>query len=167
MHNYRLDRYESDSMTNRPIVLLAACMFIVGVARGADDPSMEEILIGVWKVEPRTIKRDNYIRYNEEGTFSITERLPDGRYVVIVRVTNRIIADVPGLINIPGCEDKKECTYDDATEGIGSSFRSAFYVDYFADNWIDDLFTVKGNVMTADDGNGPIKMVKVEHETRQ
>jgi len=31
---------------------------------------------------------------------------------------------------------------------------------HFTSNWIDDLFTVKGNVMTADDGNGPIKLIK-------
>ena len=123
---------------------------------------MEETLLGVWKLEPRVIKRENYIRYQDDSTFSITERLPDGRYTVIVRVTNRVVADFVGAINIPGCEDKTECIYDEATEGIGSSFRSAFYVDYYGDNWIDDLFTVKGNVMTADDGNGPIKLVKVE-----
>ena len=119
-------------------------------------------LLGVWKMEPRILRRENYDAYQEEAIIAITERLPDGRYTVLARMTSRVVAEVKGLIDIPGCEDKKECTFDDATEGIGSSFRSAFYVDYFAANWIDDLFTVKGNVMTADDGNGPIKLIKIE-----
>ena len=123
---------------------------------------MVENLLGVWKMEPRILRRENFVSYQEEATVSITERLPDGRYLVIARMTSRVVTDVEGALNIPGCEDKTECIYDDATEGLGSSFRSAFYVDYFAENWIDDLFTVKGNVMTADDGNGPIKLIKVE-----
>ena len=113
-------------------------------------------------MEPRILRRENFVAYQEEATISITERMPDGRYMVIARMTSRVVADVAGLIDIPGCENKKECIFDDATEGIGSSFRSAFYIDYFADNWIDDLFTVKGNVMTADDGNGPIRLIKKE-----
>ena len=123
---------------------------------------MEETLLGVWKMEPRILRGANFTSYQEEATMSITERMPDGRYLVIVRMTSRIVTDQEGLMNIPGCEDKTECFIDDATEGIGSSFRSAFYVDYYADNWIDDLFTVKGNVMDADDGNGPIRFNKVE-----
>lgn len=125
---------------------------------------MEETLLGVWKMEPRILRGGNFVSYQEEATMSITERMPDGRYLVIVRMTSRIITDQEGLMNIPGCEEKTECFIDDATEGIGSSFRSAFYVDYYADNWIDDLFTVKGNVMDADDGNGPIRFNKVEEE---
>ena len=141
---------------------LIAAIFCPVVLHAQDNPSMEETLLGVWKMEPRILQRNNYVAYQEEATISITERMPDGRYLVIARMTSRVVADVEGLIDVPGCENKKECIFDDATEGIGSSFRSAFYIDYYADNWIDDLFTVKGDVMTADDGNGPIKLIKVE-----
>ena len=141
---------------------LIAAIFCPVVLHAQDNRSMEETLLGVWKMEPRILQRNNYVAYQEEATISITERMPDGRYLVIARMTSRVVADVEGLIDVPGCENKKECIFDDATEGIGSSFRSAFYIDYYADNWIDDLFTVKGDVMTADDGNGPIKLIKVE-----
>ena len=143
-------------------LLLAVFLIPCSIVHGQENDASEDALLGVWKMEPRILRRGNYIAYQEEATISITERMPDGRYMVIARMTSRIVADVEGLIGIPGCEDKKECIFDDATEGIGSSFRSAFYVDYFAENWIDDLFTVKGNVMTGDDGNGPIRLIKKE-----
>ena len=147
-------------MSKSKYFLSGLLLFFCGVLHAQDREAIEETLLGVWKMEPRILQRDNYVAYQEEAIISITERMPDGRYMVIARMTSRVVADFEGLINIPGCEDKTECVFDDATEGIGSSFRSAFYIDYFAENWIDDLFTVKGNVMTADDGNGPIKLIK-------
>ena len=149
-------------MTKLNLFLLAVFILPSGVVHGQGNRSIEETLLGVWKMEPRILRRVNFVAYQEDATISITERMPDGRYMVVVRMTTRIVADVEGAINVPGCEDKMECIVDDATEGIGSSFRSAFYIDYFASNWIDDLFTVKGNVMTANDGNGPIKLIKKE-----
>ena len=149
-------------MTKPELFLSAIFLIPCGVVHGQESRVTEDTLLGVWKMEPRILRRENFIAYQEEATISITERMPDGRYMVIARMTSRVVADVEGLIDIPGCEDKKECIFDDATEGIGSSFRSAFYIDYFADNWIDDLFTVKGNVMTANDGNGPIRLIKKE-----
>ena len=137
-------------------------MLPYGLVQSQEGNSIEDKLLGVWEMEPRILEGPGYIAYQEEATISITERMPDGRYMIIVRMTTRVVSEVSGAINIPGCEDKTECIFDDATEGIGSSFRSAFYVDYFASNWIDDLFTIKGNVMTADDGNGPIKLIKKE-----
>jgi len=149
-------------MPNFRFMLVLLALLPAGAFCAADDDALEKTLLGVWKMEPRVLRGQNFVSYQEEATISITERLPDGRYLVIARMTSRVVTDEEGLLNIPGCEDKTECVYDEATEGIGSSFRSAFYVDYFADNWIDDLFTVKGNVMTGDDGNGPIKLIKVE-----
>jgi hypothetical protein len=150
---------------NRPFLFLSAVLLLAsGSVYPQESNSLEETLLGVWKMEPRILKGGNFVSYQEEATMSITERMPDGRYLVIVRMTSRIVTDEEGLMNVPGCEEKTECFIDDATEGIGSSFRSAFYIDYFADNWIDDLFTVKGNVMDADDGNGPIRFNKVEKE---
>ena len=149
-------------MTKPELFSLAVFLLPCGVVHGQESSSIEETLLGVWEMEPRILRRVNYVAYQEDATISISERMPDGRYMVLARMTTRVVAEVEGAINIPGCEDKKECIFDDATEGIGSSFRSAFYVDYFAANWIDDLFTIKGNVMTGDDGNGPIKLIKRE-----
>jgi hypothetical protein len=162
VHNQNLFVQLCAGMPKLKLSLLCTILLPFVAAYGQDSKSMEETLLGVWKMEPRILRRDNFVSYQEEATISITERMPDGRYLVIARMTSRVVADIEGAFNIPGCEDKKECIYDDATEGIGSSFRSAFYIDYFAENWIDDLFTVKGNVMTADDGNGPIVLIKVE-----
>lgn len=148
---------------SKPVFLPSVLILLAsGLVSAQANNSMEETLLGVWKMEPRILRGANFVSYQEEATMSITERMPDGRYLVIVRMTSRIVTNVEGAINVPGCEDKTECFVDDATEGIGSSFKSAFYVDYFADNWIDDLFTVKGNVMDADDGNGPIRFNKIE-----
>ena len=36
------------------------------------------------------------------------------------------------------------------------------YIDWLDEGWIDDLFTISGNEMTGDDGNGPIRLVKEE-----
>jgi len=144
------------------LFLFALLLLPTGLVHAQDSKTMEETLLGVWKMEPRILRRANYVAYQEDATIAITGRMPDGRYRVIARMTTRVVSDVEGIMDIPGCEDKKECIYDDATEGIGSSFRSAFYIDYFSSNWIDDLFTVKGNVMTADDGNGPIRLIKKE-----
>ena len=151
-------------MNKLNLFLFSISLLVSGPVSAQTSDSLEETLLGVWKMEPRILRGANFVSYQEEATMSITERMPDGRYLVIVRMTSRIVTDVEGAINVPGCEDKTECFIDDATEGIGSSFRSAFYVDYYADNWIDDLFTVKGNVMDADDGNGPIRFNKVEEE---
>jgi len=149
-------------MTKPYLFLPALFVLAHGYVHAQESHTIEETLLGVWKMEPRILRRANYVAYQEDATIAITGRMPDGRYTVIARMTTRVVTDVAGAIKIPGCEDKKECIFDDATEGIGSSFRSAFYVDYFSPNWIDDLFTVKGNVMTADDGNGPIKLIKKE-----
>lgn len=151
-------------MNKTNLFLPSIFLLASGLVSAQTSDSLEETLLGVWKMEPRILRGANFVSYQEEATMSITERMPDGRYLVIVRMTSRIVTDVEGAINVPGCEDKTECFIDDATEGIGSSFRSAFYVDYYADNWIDDLFTVKGNVMDADDGNGPIRFNKVEEK---
>ena len=160
MHNDGIVIHEADSMTKPSLFLIALCTLPHGFAHAQESNSIEDTLLGVWKMEPRILRRADYVAYQEDATIAITGRLPDGRYTVIARMTTRVVTEVAGTIDIPGCEDKKECIYDDATEGIGSSFRSAFYIDYFSSNWIDDLFTVKGNVMTADDGNGPIKLIK-------
>ncbi len=34
--------------------------------------------------------------------------------------------------------------------------------DWISEGWIDDVFTISGNKMSGDDGNGPIKLTKAE-----
>jgi hypothetical protein len=131
-----------------------------GSAAAQDDLTVAQRLPGVWTMAPREYHGEHFVTYWKEATLTIHQPLPDGRFPIMTRTYKTLVANSEGLLNIPGCEDQKECSFDEATEGIGSSFRSAFYVDYFADGWIDDLFTVKGNVMTADDGNGPIVFTK-------
>ena len=42
-------------------------------------------------------------------------------------------------------------------------FRNTIFIDWLDDDgWIDDLLTIDGDVMTGDDGNGPIRLVKEE-----
>ena len=60
----------------------------------------------------------------------------------------------------PECEGKKECRYDDASEGTGRLINGKLFVDWVSDGWIDDVFTVSGDTMTGDDGTGPIKLTR-------
>jgi hypothetical protein len=39
---------------------------------------------------------------------------------------------------------------------------NTFYVDWLGENWRDDVFTVSGNRMTGDDGNGVLDFTRVE-----
>jgi hypothetical protein len=144
------------------VLLLISILFPFCMVHGQESSAPADPLIGVWRMDTRVLKGPDYVMYQDESTFSVTEKLPDGRYMVVVSIANRVVSEHVGAYLRPGCEEKLVCHFDTASEGIGSAFRSAFYVDYFSDSWIDDLFTVKGNVMTGDDGNGPIKLTKVE-----
>lgn len=136
--------------------------FAMTPAVSQDESSVDERVLGVWRMDPRTLQAPGARFVQEDGTVSITDRLPDGRYRVIARITTRGISESDLRFNEPGCHDAKECTYDSATEGIGAVFRDTLYIDWIDEGWIDDLFTIKGNVMTGDDGNGPIRLVKEE-----
>lgn len=129
-----------------------------------DDAPVEERIIGVWRMDPRTLEAPGVMFYQEEGTVSIMERMDDGTFRVMSRVTTRAVAETDDLLFRPGCIGKKECIYDDATEGIGTLLSgSRLYIDWLDDEgWIDDLLAIDGNVMTGDDGNGPIRLVKEE-----
>lgn len=148
---------------------LPICIFIsllllpAGPALWAqEEEPVEDRVIGVWRMDPRTLVAPGATYYQEDGTVSITERLPDGRYRVIARITTRAVSETELTFNEPGCVETTECTYDSATEGIGAVFRNTMYIDWIDEGWIDDLFTIKGNEMTGDDGNGPIRLVKEE-----
>ena len=91
------------------------------------------------------------------------EQKDDGSFRVMARITSRATAVTDDLLVRPGCVGKTECVFDDATEGVGTLMRDKFFIDWLDDDgWIDDLLTVDGNVMTGDDGNGPIRLVKEE-----
>lgn len=135
---------------------------IAAPAYAQDQPSVAERVIGVWRMDPRTLETPGAKYYQEDGTVSILERLPDGRFRVMARITTRAVSESEMTFNEPGCQNTKECTYDSATEGIGAVFRNTMYIDWISDGWIDDVFTIKGDVMTGDDGNGPIRLVKEE-----
>ena len=130
-------------------------------AVGQEDVSVEEQIIGVWRMDPRVLHSPGVVYNQEDGTVSIMERKPDGTFRVMSRVTTRAVAETDDLLFRPGCVGKTECVYDDATEGVGTLFRNTIYIDWLDDDgWIDDLLTIDGNVMTGDDGNGPIRLVK-------
>lgn len=132
-------------------------------AAAQDDVPLEEHIIGVWHMDPRTLESPGVKYYQEEGIVSIMERKPDGSFRVMSRVTTRAVAESDDLLFRPGCIGKTECVYDDATEGVGTLMNDRIFIDWLDDQgWIDDLLTINGNVMTGDDGNGPIRLVKEE-----
>ena len=141
-----------------------ALLIVTLPVRAGDDLPVEEQIIGVWHMDPRTLESPGITFYQEEGTVSIMERMADGTFRVISRVSTRAVAETADLMFRPGCIGKKECFYDDATEGIGTLLSgNRLYIDWLDDEgWIDDLLTIDGNVMTGDDGNGPIRLVKEE-----
>lgn len=138
-----------------------AVVFSTLPAFAQDSESIDDLLLGVWNMELRVLRSFNFVSHQEEANISITEKMPDGTYRVLARVTTRIVADVPGLIDRPGCSDKKECIVDDATEGEGRLVNGKLYIDWIDETWIDDIFTILGDRMEGDDGNGPIRLYKV------
>jgi hypothetical protein len=146
---------------------MAGLWLLAAPVSAQEELSVEERLIGVWRMDPRTLEAPGAKFYQEDGTVSILERLPDGRFRVIARITTRAVSETDMTFNEPGCVNTKECTYDSATEGIGAVFRNTMYIDWVSEGWIDDVFTIKGNVMTGDDGNGPIRLVKEKLSSEQ
>lgn len=144
----------------RWLICLAGTAFL-GSALAQDSKSVDEKLLGVWHMELRVLESMFFVSHQEEANISITEKLPDGTYRVLARVTTRIVADEEGIIDRPGCSDKKECVVDDATEGVGRVIGNRFYIDWIDESWIDDIFTIRDGRMEGDDGNGPIKLFKV------
>ena len=143
--------------------LLLAGIFLVNISYAQEEQSVGERVLGVWRMDPRILYSPGVVYYQEDGTVSIMEQMPDGKFRVMSRVTTRAVAESDDLLIRPGCIGKKECVYDDATEGIGVVFRNTIYIDWIDDDgWLDDLLTIKGEVMTGDDGNGLIRLVKEE-----
>jgi hypothetical protein len=143
------------------LVVGITTLVLVGAAYAQSTEELEKHVIGVWRMEPRTLHSPGVVYYQEDGTVSIMEQRDDGTFRVMSRVTTRAVAETDDLLLRRGCVGKKECIYDDATEGIGTLYRNTIYIDWLDDEgWIDDLLTIDGNEMTGDDGNGPIRLVK-------
>lgn len=140
---------------------LFLCLMLGGQSLAQGDVPLEEHIIGVWRMDMRTLESPGVMYYQETGTITIIERMPDATFRVMSRVTTRAVAESDDLLVRPGCLGKKECVYDEATEGVGVLTDNRIYIDWLDDDgWIDDLLTIDGNVMTGDDGNGPIRLVK-------
>ncbi len=149
-------------MTPRLQTFLIFALSFGWVPAAAQD-NLEEHLIGVWRMDPRTLELPGITAVQEEGTVTVLEQSPDGTFRVMARITTRATAVTEDMFYIPGCVGKKECVFDDATEGVGTIMNDKFFIDWLDDEgWIDDLLTIDGNEMTGDDGNGPIRLVKDE-----
>ncbi len=121
---------------------------------------VDEQLLGEWEMELRILRFPGVAYYQEDASIFINEKMPDGTFRIISRITTRAVAERENLLLRPECEDRKECIYDDASEGVGRLINGKLYVDWVSEGWIDDVFTISGNTMTGDDGNGPIKLIK-------
>lgn len=145
-----------------PILVGLACIALPAFAQGVpgDDQSIEELLIGSWDVAIREFEYENTKVRQTDGVFHVTGRLPDGTYTVLVTIATHISnldeSDRPH----PACDGKSECVQNGATEAIGVYSNGKFRVDYYGENWLDDVFTVSGRKMSGKDLNGPIFMTK-------
>jgi len=143
------------------LILILVLIPISLLAQG--DLSLEARLLGVWRMDPRTLESPGVTVVQEEGAVTVLEQKPEGSFRVMARITSRATAISDDLLLRPGCVGKVECVYDDATEGVGTLMRDKFFIDWLDDDgWIDDLLTIDGNEMTGDDGNGLIRLVKEE-----
>lgn len=137
-------------------------LFSFGAAYAQDRDAIREHLLGAWKMEERILRSPGLVSYQEDATITFTTLLPDGRLQVIARITTRAVAETENQFTRPGCVGKKECIYDDATEGLCAVFGQSLYIDWIDPGWIDDFFKLSGNELNGDDGNGPIRLIKVE-----
>jgi hypothetical protein len=124
--------------------------------------SLDEQILGEWKMELRILDFPGVKYHQEEASIFISEKNPDGTFRIISHITTRAVADSEYLLVRPECEGKTECIYDDGSEGIGRLINGKLFIDWISEGWIDDVFTISGNKMTGDDGNGPIRLTKAE-----
>lgn len=125
--------------------------------------SLDEQVLGEWKMELRILDFPGVKYHQEEASIFISEKMADGSFRVISHITTRAVGESEELLPLrPECEGKTECIYDDGSEGIGRLINGKLFVDWISEGWIDDVFTISGNKMTGDDGNGPIRLTKAE-----
>lgn len=133
---------------------------LLAAAASALAQDMDEQLLGEWKMQRRILKFPGVEYHQEDASIFISEKLPDGTFRIISHVTTRAVAESENLLLRPECEGKRECVYDDASEGTGRLINGKLFVDWVSEGWIDDVFTISGNTMSGDDGNGPIRLTK-------
>jgi hypothetical protein len=138
---------------------MVACLLMTASAMSfAQD--LEQHIIGEWKMDLRILRFQGVEYYQEDASIFISEKMPDGTFRIISHITTRAVAEDARLLLRPECEGKTECIYDDASEGIGRLINGKLFIDWLSAGWIDDVFTISGDTMTGDDGNGPIKLTK-------
>lgn len=135
---------------------------LIAAAATSFAQSIEEQVLGEWKMELRILKRIGVVYYQEEASIFIIEKLPDETFRVMSHMTTRAVAEDERFLDRPECEGKTECFYDDGSEGVGRLINGKLFIDWISEGWIDDVFTISGNKMSGDDGNGPIRLTKVE-----
>ena len=87
----------------RLIILFAAVMWFGPPAFAQDQAELEEHIIGVWRMDPRVLNSPGVVYTQEDGTVSIMEKMPDGTFRVMSRVTTRAVAESDDLLVRPGC----------------------------------------------------------------
>jgi hypothetical protein len=117
---------------------------------------------GEWSMDTRVRRSPGIVFHERDLRIFVGDRTDDGSYRVLSTLTVRAVADSEGWLNRPECAGKKECVFDDGSEGIGRLVGDKFYVDWLDEAWIDDVYTVVGNRMTGHDGNAPLDFVRVE-----
>ena len=146
-------------MNSSRVLSVTSVSLLLAISSFAQD--LDEQILGEWQMELRILDFPG-VKYNqEEASIFISEKLPDGTFRIISHITTRAVADSEYLLLRPECEGKTECIYDDGSEGIGRLINGRLFVDWFSEGWIDDVFTISGDQMSGDDGNGPIRLTKV------
>ena len=132
------------------------------VSEEIDSRSIEALMLGTWVVEDREFESAGVVTRQIEGTVHITDRNPDGTYTVLVTLSTHFKKRDGRKGPLLECDGKNECVRASATEGVGVYSNGRFTIDYYAENWYDDVFTVSGSTMRGRDRNGPIVLRKSE-----
>ena len=146
-------------MNSSRLLSVTSVSLLLAILSFAQD--LDEQILGEWQMELRILDFPGVKYHQEEASIFISEKLPDGTFRIISHITTRAVADSEYLLLRPECEGKTECIYDDGSEGIGRLINGRLFVDWFSEGWIDDVFTISGDQMSGDDGNGPIRLTKV------
>jgi hypothetical protein len=147
-------------MNSSRLLSVTSVSLLLAISSFAQD--LDEQILGEWQMELRILDFPGVKYHQEEASIFISEKLPDGTFRIISHITTRAVADSEYLLLRPECEGKTECIYDDGSEGIGRLINGRLFVDWFSEGWIDDVFTISGDKMSGDDGNGPIRLTKVD-----
>lgn len=136
---------------------------LLAVSASSIAQDLGEQILGEWRMDLRILDFPGVMYHQEEASLFVSEKMPDGTFRIISHITTRAVADSEFLLLRPECEGKTECIYDDGSEGIGRLINGKLFIDWISEGWIDDVFTISGNKMSGDDGNGPIRLTKVEN----